>query len=128
MLSVSPWLQCAFVIGHHRDLTLALCDQVQVHFLASSLPMKAAKDYCLSTKSSTRGSFMRTFIKVSDKRSQQDISSISYSCKSLNTEQNSQELCLPLKVPSKGTEVLVVLGSKSTLAHAKYFVMLVAWT
>lgn len=71
---------------------------------------------------------MRTFIKVSDKRSQQDISSISYSCKSLNAEQNSQELPLPLKFPCKGIDALVVLGSKGTLAHAKYFVMLVAWT
>lgn len=78
-------------------------------------PMKATEGYCLRTESITWGSFIiTTFIKVPDERSQEDFLSTHYTNKLLKTEQNGQELCLPIKVLSKGIGVLVVLGPKGT--------------
>lgn len=95
--------------------TSALCGQVEAPSLPSSPPMKAAKGYRLSTKSGTWWSFIiTTLTKVSNERSQEDILSTPYTCKMLKTEENGQEPCLTIKVPSKGIDALVVWGLKST--------------
>lgn len=80
-----------------------LSDQVWAPVLSPSPPMKAAEGYCLRTESITWGSFIiTTFIKVPDERSQEDFLSTHYTYKLLKTEQNGQELCLPIKDLSKG--------------------------